>query len=42
MIRVGPHELRVEEMNGSRVARLRLIKAPGTDVVREAEKQSES
>lgn len=31
VIRVGPHELRVEEMDGARVARLRLIKLPGTE-----------
>ncbi len=31
VIRVGPHELRVEEMDGARVARLRLIKLAAPD-----------
>jgi CBS domain containing-hemolysin-like protein len=38
IIRVGPHELRVEEMDGARVARLRLIKTPMTEVPGESEK----
>ena len=33
VIRVGPHELRVDEMDGARVARLRLIKTPGTEMM---------
>jgi CBS domain containing-hemolysin-like protein len=41
MIRVGPHELRVEEMDGARVARLRLIKTPGTELMGKMEKTSE-
>jgi CBS domain containing-hemolysin-like protein len=41
-IRVGPHELRVEEMDGARVARLRLIKTPGTEQIGKMEKPSES
>ena len=31
VVRVGPHELRVEEMDGARVARLRLIKSAATE-----------
>jgi len=38
VIRVGPHELRVEEMDGSRVARLRLTKRPGTEGISKAPK----
>ncbi len=37
VVRVGPHELRVEEMDGARVARLRLIKAANTAIFHKAE-----
>ena len=37
VVRVGPHELRVEEMDGARVARLRLIKAPDTAISHKGE-----